>query len=71
MMANPPRTPVDLMTTTKDIKARIERVLTNLEPITQQRDPVLADPRAVWLDVTLSIHELEHVVTVMKKAWWP
>ena len=70
-MGRPPRVPVGLVAATKDVKARIERVLTNLEPITQQRDPVPSDPRAVWLDVTLSIHELEAAVKVMKKAWWP
>jgi hypothetical protein len=30
------RQPVDLAVTTKDIKLRIERVLANLEPVTQQ-----------------------------------
>jgi hypothetical protein len=50
-----------LAATTKDIKLRIKRVLVTLEPITQQRDPILADSRAVWLDITLSIVELESV----------
>jgi len=50
---------------------RIERVLANLKPITQQRDPILADPRAVWLDITLSIVELESVTILMKRTWWP
>jgi hypothetical protein len=71
MMIRPPRQPVDLAVTTKDVRLRIERVLANLEPITQQRDPILADPRAVWLDVTLSIVELESVTILMKRAWWP
>jgi hypothetical protein len=71
MMVRPPRVPVDLAATTKDIRLRIERVLANLEPITQQRNPILADPRAVWLDVTLSIVELESVTILMKRAWWP
>jgi DNA polymerase III epsilon subunit-like protein len=43
----------------------------NLEPITQQRDPALPDPRAVWLDITLSIVELESATILMKRAWWP
>jgi hypothetical protein len=60
-----------LAATTKDIKLRIKCVLANLEPITQQRDPILADPRAVWLDITLSIVELESVTVFMKRAWWP
>jgi hypothetical protein len=71
MMGRPPRQPVDLAAATKDIKLRVERVLATLEPITQQRDPVLADPRAVWLDITLSIVELESVTILMKRAWWP
>jgi hypothetical protein len=71
MMTRPPRQPVDLAVTTKYIKLRIERVLANLEPISRQRDPILADPRAVWLDITLSIHELETAASLMKRAWWP
>jgi hypothetical protein len=71
MITRPPRRPVDLEATTKDVRLRIERVLANLEPITQKRDPILADPRAVWLDITLSIVELESAVVVMKHAWWP
>jgi hypothetical protein len=71
MMGRPPRVPVDLVAATNEVRLRVERVLANLEPITQQRDPVLADPRAVWLDVTLSIVELESVTILMKRAWWP
>jgi hypothetical protein len=71
MMGRPPRVPFDLLATTKEVRLRVERVLANLEPITQQRDPVLADPRAVWLDITLSIVELESVTILMKRAWWP
>jgi hypothetical protein len=71
MMGRPPRVPVDLLAATKEVRLRVERVLANLEPITQQRDPVLADPRAVWLDITLSIVELESVTILMKRGWWP
>jgi hypothetical protein len=71
MMGRTPRQSSDLAVATKDVKARIERVLANLEPITRQREPVLSDPRAVWLDITLSIHELEAVAAFMKRAWWP
>lgn len=71
MMARPPRHPVDLIATTQDVHARVTRVLANLETIAQQRDPVLADPRAVWLEITLSIYELEAALSVMKGAWWP
>ena len=71
MMPQPPRAQVDLVVTTKELRLRVERVLANLEPITQQRDPILAYPRAVWLDITLSIHELEAAASLMKRAWWP
>jgi hypothetical protein len=71
MMGRPPRTPVDLQAATKDVRHRVERVLTNLEPITQDRDPVIQDPRAVWLEITLSLVELESTILVMKRAWWP
>jgi hypothetical protein len=71
MMGRPPRQPLDLAVATKDVKARIERVLANLEPISQQRAPILSDPKAVWLDITLSIHELEAAAVFMKRAWWP
>jgi hypothetical protein len=71
MIARPPRKPIDLEATTSDVRRRIERVLANLESITQKRDPILGDPRAVWLDITLSIVELESAVAIMKRAWWP
>lgn len=69
-MATPPRYPVDLQAATKEVRRRVERVLTQLEPITQQRDPILSDPRVVWLDITLSIVELESITLLMKRAWW-
>jgi hypothetical protein len=71
MMGRPPRVPVDLLAATKEVRLCVERVLANLEPITQQRDPVLVDPRAVWLDITLSVVEQESVTILMKRAWWP
>jgi hypothetical protein len=43
----------------------------NLEVIEQYKDPIFQDPRAVWLDLTLSIRELEAALWIMKKAWWP
>jgi hypothetical protein len=60
-----------LQAATREIPLRVEGVLANLEPITQQRDPILADQRAVWLDITLSIVELESVTILVKRAWCP
>jgi hypothetical protein len=66
-----PRVPVDLQAITKDVKARVGRVIADLVRIEQQRDPLFSDPRAVWLDVTLSIHELEAATAQLKRGWWP
>jgi hypothetical protein len=53
------------------VKARCARVLVGLEVIEQYKDPIFQDPRSVWLELTLSIHELEAALWIMKKAWWP
>jgi hypothetical protein len=66
-----PRVPVDLQAITKDVKARVGRVIADLERIEQQRDPLFSDPRAVWLDVTLSIMNLEAATAQLKRGWWP
>jgi hypothetical protein len=71
MMARPPRQPIDLKASTADVKARCARALVGLEAIEQQKDPIFQDPRSVWLELTLSIHELEAALWIMKKAWWP
>ena len=63
-MVRSPRQPIDLKASTADVKARCARVLVGLETIEQQKDPIFQDPRSVWLELTLGIHEL-------KKAWWP
>jgi hypothetical protein len=52
-------------------EARADFVLVNLEPITQQRDPILTAPRAVWLDITPSIAGLEGFIILMERGWWP
>lgn len=66
-----PRAPVDLAVTTRDVKARVRRVIGNLERIERQKGPLFSDPRGVWLDVTLSIHELEAATAQLKRARWP
>ena len=35
------------------------------------RIPIFASPRDVFLELVLSIHELEAVAAKMRKAWWP
>ena len=71
MMVRSPRQPIDLKASTADVKARCARALVGLEAIEQQKDPIFQDPRSVWLELTLSIHELEAALWVMKRAWWP
>jgi hypothetical protein len=61
----------NLQAVTQEVRRRIERVISNLEPITQERDPIIQDPRRVWLEITLSIVELESAVTSLKNGWWP
>jgi hypothetical protein len=63
--------PVDLQTVTCDVKARVRRVIGELESIEQQQDRIFASPRHVFLELVLSIHELEAAAANMRKAWWP
>ena len=69
-MGRPPRIPIDLQIASREVRLRVKRVLTNLEPITQDPDPVIQCPGAVWLEITLSIVELESAIGVVKWAWW-
>ena len=71
MMVRSPRQPIDLKASTADVKARCARVLVGLEAIEQLKDPIFQDPRSIWLELTLDIHELEAALWIMKKAWWP
>jgi hypothetical protein len=64
MMVRSPRQPIDFNATTA-------RVLVSLEVIDQNKDPIFQDPRSVWLELTLGVHELEAALWIMKKAWWP
>jgi hypothetical protein len=67
----PPRRPTDLNAATADVKARVRRVIGDLEAIEQLKEPVLQDPRRVVLDLVLSVHQLESAIIRMRKAWWP
>ena len=71
MMVRTPRQPIDLKASTANVKARCARVLVGLEALEQQKNSIFQDPRSVWLELTLSIHELEAALWIMKKAWWP
>jgi hypothetical protein len=70
MIGRAPRVPVDLQAVTRHVKARVRRVIGELEAIEQHQDPIFASPRDVFLELVLSIHELEAAAAKMGKAWW-
>jgi hypothetical protein len=70
MMPRAPRQPVDLQVVTKDIKAKIRRIIGELEAIEQQSDPIFAAPRDVYIDLDMAIHQLESAMSKMRAAWW-
>jgi hypothetical protein len=70
MMGRAPRQPVDLQAVTRDVKAKIRRVIGELEAIEQQSDPIFAAPRDVYIDLDMAIHQLESAMSKMRAAWW-
>jgi hypothetical protein len=42
-----------------------------LEAIEHIKDPIFQDPRAVFLDLVLSVHQLEAAIAKCRQAWWP
>ena len=66
-----PSSPCACRSPNRDVKARVRRVIGDLEAIEQQQDPIFALPRDVFLELVLSIHELEAAAAKMRKAWWP
>jgi NAD(P)-dependent dehydrogenase (short-subunit alcohol dehydrogenase family) len=52
------RLPVDLQAVTRDVKARVRRVIGELEAIERQQDPIFASPRGVFFELVLSNHAL-------------
>ena len=71
MMGRPPRQSIDLQAVTKDVKAKIRRVVGELEAIELQQDPIFASPRDVYVDLDMAIHQLESAMSKMRAAWWP
>jgi hypothetical protein len=65
------RTRIDLQTTTEDVKAHVRRVIGDLEAIEQSKEPIFLDPRAVFLDLVLSVHQLQAAIVKCRRAWWP
>ena len=70
MMSRPPRVPVDLQAVTRDVKAKIRQVIGELEAIEQQTNPIFLQPRDVYVDLDMCIHQLESAMSRMRSAWW-
>ena len=70
MMPRAPRQPVDLQAVTKDVKAKIRRVIGELEAIELLQDPILASSRDVYITLDMQIHALESCMSRMRQAWW-
>jgi hypothetical protein len=70
MMGRAPRQPVDLQVVTRDVKAKIRRVIGELEAIEQQQDPIFRSPRDAYIDLDMAIHQLESAMSRMRAAWW-
>jgi hypothetical protein len=70
MMGRPPRQAVDLEAVTRDVMAKIRRVIGELEAIELQQDPIFVSPRDVYIDLDMAIHQLESAMTKMRAAWW-
>jgi hypothetical protein len=70
MMRRPPRVPVDLQAVTRDVKAKIRHVISELEAIEQQTNPIFLQPRDVYVDLDMCIHQLESAMSRMRSAWW-
>jgi hypothetical protein len=69
MMGRPPRQPVDLQAVTRDIKAKVRRVIGELEAIELQQDTIFVSPRDVYVDLDMAIHALESAMARMRAAW--
>jgi hypothetical protein len=70
VVIRPPRQPVDLQAVTKDVKAKIRRVIGELEAIELQQDPILTSPRDVYITLDMQIHALESCMSRMRAAFW-
>jgi hypothetical protein len=70
MTGRVPRQPVDLQAVTRDVRAKIRRVIGELEAIEQQQDPIFVAPRDVYIDLDMAIHHLESAMSRMRVAWW-
>jgi hypothetical protein len=61
----------DRTAATRSVKALCERVAIAMTAIARQADAEFKDPRNVFIDVVLAIHDLEAAQQKIRRAWWP
>jgi hypothetical protein len=65
-----PRQPVDLQAVTTDVKESLRRITRAFEDITEQTDPILADPRAVFIELVLCEAEIKRLPELYGRPVW-
>jgi hypothetical protein len=70
-MARPPGQPVDLGVVARDLRLRCKRIAGNLDAISQQQDPLIADPKTTMLELVLAEIETRVAIEAMRRAYWP
>jgi hypothetical protein len=53
-----------------DVKAKIRRVIGELEATEQQRDPIFVAPGDVHVEWDMAIQQLESAMSKTRVAWW-
>jgi hypothetical protein len=71
MMGRSPRSPIDLAVVARDLWLRCKRVPGNLDAIAQKQEPVLADPRTIFIELVLAETEIRAVIELMRRSYWP
>jgi hypothetical protein len=61
----------DLTAATRTVKALCERVAVAMTAIARQADAEFKDPRGVFVEIVLSVHDLEAAQQKIRRAWWP
>jgi hypothetical protein len=70
-MANAKVPQPDLQAVTRTVKGRCAHVVGGLGDISQQGDPIFADPKSVMLELVLAEYEIFIAIGEMRTTWWP